>query len=95
MPNKANYTSARENHRGEGEGKREQRRRGKNLSIPSACQACFKLRVTAVLKSTDSIKFDFGTAVARCLKQASPFSRVKVSSRALTYFTHSTIPEGK
>ena len=69
--------------RGEGEAKREERRRGKKFSIPSACQACFKVRATAVLKSTDRIKFDFSTAVARCLKQASPFSRVEVSTRAL------------
>ena len=65
-----------------GVGKREERRSVKKFSIPTACQACFKLRATAVLKSTDRIKFDFSTAVARCLKQASPFSRVAVSSRA-------------
>ena len=79
----------------EGEAKREEMRRGKNFSLPSACQACFKLRATAAMKSTDRIKFDFGTAVARCLKKTLPFSWVAVSSRALTYFTHSTIPEGK
>ena len=95
MLNQTNYSRALENHRAEGEAKREERRRGKNFSLPSACQACFKLRATAALKSTDRIKFDFGTAVARCLKQASPFSWVAVSSRALTYFIHSTIPEGK
>ena len=95
MLNQANHSSSPENHRGEGEAKREERRRGKKSSIPSAGHARLKLRATAVLKSTDRIKFDFGLAVARCLKQASPFSRVTVSSRALTYFTHSTVPEGK
>ena len=61
----------------------------KKFSITSACQACFKLRATAVLKSTDRIKFDLSTAVERCLKQASTFSRVAVSTPALTHFTHS------
>lgn len=92
MLNQANYSSALENHRGEGEAKRKERRRGKIFPPPSACQACFKVRVTAVLKSTNRIKFDFGTAVARCLKQALPFSRVAVSTRALTYFTHYFYP---
>ena len=95
LPPQANYSRALENHCEEGEAKREEMRRGKNFSLPPACQACFKLRATAALKSTDRIKFDFGTAVARCLKKASPFSWVAVSLRALTYFTHSTIPAGK
>ena len=89
MLNQAIYSRPLENHRAEGEAKREERRRGKNFSLPSACQACFKLCATAALKSTDRIKFDFSTVVARCLKQASPFSWVAVSLRALTYFTHS------
>ena len=89
MLNQANYSSARENHCAEGEAKCEERRRGKKFSITSACQACFKLRATAVLKSTDRIKFDLSTAVERCLKQASTFSRVAVSTPALTHFTHS------
>ena len=95
MLDQENYSPAFENHCVEGEAKREEMRRGKNFSLPCACQACFKLRATAALKSTDRIKFDFGTAVTRCLKKASPFSWVAVSWRALTYFTHSTIPEGK
>ena len=89
MLNQANYSSARENHCTEGEAKREERRRGKKFSIPSACQACFKLRATAVLKSTDRINLDLSTAVERCLKQASTFWRVAVSTPALTHFTHS------
>ena len=84
MLNQANYSRVRENHRGEEEAKREESGRGKNFSIPSTCQACFKLRATAFLKSTDRIKFDFGMALARCLKQASPFSREAVSTPPLT-----------
>ena len=90
MLNQADYSSSLENHRGEGEAKRKERRRGKKSSIPSACHARSKLRATAVLKSTDRIKFDFSMAVARCLKQASPFSRVAFQ-RAFSCISHTLI----
>ena len=39
-----------------------------NVSRSKLCKARFKRHATAVLNSTDRIKFDFSTAVARRLK---------------------------
>ena len=40
----------------------------KNIFCVSVSKARFKCRATAVLNSTDQIKFEFSTAVARRLK---------------------------